>query len=285
MRGSIGSGRLPVLGMTMSIDDRFATQRRPGTAVAAGLRLLATGVLLATLGCDPPVDVDEQPATSTASGTSASTTGASTSDSSATPDEPGSTSSMDEPDPDTATETDDDDEYECGCDPLVPVDFEQVVANEMSAASVLSLVREGSTAFEWVGLSGDPTTTVFHIDLTYEGGQVMHGPDGEDGCGFLSAPCHNTLRIPVTARVSTEDGILSATVPSMVDLDLDRYALAIFVEGNAAFDQIGGTLSEHVEEEYETLRMGATWDLEGSWEHLWIGGGIGFDSTVLGQEE
>ncbi|MCA9709387.1 MAG: hypothetical protein KDK70_26335 [Myxococcales bacterium] len=263
---------------------RFPLRPRPWPWGPSWARVGAVLGLLGLGGGCGPLLADELP-TATSAGGADSPEGSTTSSES----DPGTSAGDDDttaPAADSAADDDtaaDDGEYTCGCEARFPVTLGEVIDDGFSAADILEQVRQREIPFEWVGLHAPSGDTVLRLTLVYEGGEILHGPDGNDGCGFFSAPCDNTLVIPVAATVTTDDGIFEATIPSKVEVDLDRYVLALLLDGTVPLDQTRGTLAEHVEQEVEEIRLSLMWHLDGSWDEAYLQSVVEWDYELLGR--
>lgn len=160
------------------------------------------------------------------------------------------------------------DPYECGCEPSVLVSVDHQVDDTHSAASVLASIEPQTVTWNWVSIPELAAPTTMTVSLSYDGGEILNGPGGEDGCSFLSSPCLSALLIPVTATVSSGDGALTASVTAVLEVDTERWAEEITLRGEVAFDEIAGTLPDTVieglDDEPVALVVSAHWSLDGS---------------------
>lgn len=163
------------------------------------------------------------------------------------------------------------DPYACGCDPSIEVDYEQPIEGEVSAASVLATVADSEQLWEWDGVAGKPRWSTLRLALEYNGGAVLHGPEGDDGCAFLSAPCPNALYFPVVVSATTDDGILAMEVPGTLDVNLepgDKPFHRISLRVDATADMLRGTLLEQPlldsDEPLAEVTFSIEWRLDGS---------------------
>lgn len=103
-------------------------------------------------------------------------------------------------------------EFECGCPDDMPIGLDDELPDGRTPAEVLAEFTALNLPLEWFAY-GDATTMV-HIDVTYEGGELTVGPGGEDGCQFLSSPCSDGVQMDVRLVATTDDGWLSLDVPA-----------------------------------------------------------------------
>jgi hypothetical protein len=99
---------------------------------------------------------------------------------------------------------------------------------------------------EWVAFEGSPIATTLHVHPEYEGGAVMNGPGGTDGCGFLSFPCDEAFVLEVRVDLVSDDGMVMGStartlrVEVLDDGEIDRTIL----EGHETpVEALGGMLA------------------------------------------
>jgi len=261
-------------------------------------------VILALTACGPSLEGEsndelgassgEQASTATPADPTASTPEASSGDAAETTEDGGDWGTSGGFDDDNDDDDDDDDDegeddgYVCGCEDTVPVGFEDVVDGEFSAATVVASVENTEIPWNWTAFVDAPPQTVLTVALSYEGGQVLHGPEGEDGCSFLSSPCANALLIPVVATLTTADGVLVASLPGTLDVDLDRWSREIVFQEELGAEALGGTLmAQPLAESASALTSISVylgWEIGGTSPGLYLGGMTADGDVVLGEE-
>lgn len=109
------------------------------------------------------------------------------------------------------------DPFECGCPDDVVIDFQTPLERGFTPADALA-VFDGLVfpAFAWVAYEGAPET-VLHVEVTYQGGMVLQGPGGDDGCAFLTVPCDDGILMDVVVHITSDDGWLDWTLDGRID--------------------------------------------------------------------
>lgn len=241
------------------------------------------GVALVTvLGCGPSADFNAGSDTST----DTTQTSAPAQSSSGAPDADTAADLGTSGDPVAATSTStstgdttglpDEGAFECGCEQTIEIPYAEPVDKGVSAAAVMRLIASRDVGFEWTGFANSLPDSSMHIEIAYDGGPVLHGPDGEDGCAFLSQPCPSSLAIPATATIMTTDGVLEGTFPGEIQVDLDEFFENIQFRADLPARRVGGTLTaQELEPPEETLTrvdVVLVWQLDGTWDQARVFG-------------
>jgi len=182
----------------------------------------------------------------------------------------------------------DDDGDSCGCDETIPVGFGTVVDGEFSAETALSMLQTPEIPWHWTAFADPLRDTVMTIAISYEGGQVMHGPDGLDGCSWLSVPCQSTLMIPVVVTVTTGDGVLDASFPGTLDVDVDPLFPGMVFREQLSAEELGGTLMARPladsSSELSSISVHLDWEIDGTSPGIYLGGSTDDGNQSLGQD-
>ncbi len=258
--------------VAMSVCERFPSMSR-----CSSRRIARWGgvLLAASFGCGPTIPEVGETGSSEASG---SALGSSSAESpvDSTTGSPGSTGTTGPglpPAESTETFSDEgpDDVYTCGCDDTVPVGMNDDIGDGFSAASVIEQLDGSQAAWRWVAFEDSPTETTLQVELSYEGGEILHGPGGGDGCNFLDSPCDPALRVPVAVHLTTEDGLMDAAFSAPLDVDLDEHFGALRVEGIVLPAMIQDPLLERIQAlgiRLEDVYVRIDWELDGAWDEV-----------------
>jgi hypothetical protein len=112
------------------------------------------------------------------------------------------------------------DPYECGCPPSIEIGFDEELGRGLSAADALAAYGDRQLPWVWVAFDGSPIGTTLHLHPEYEGGSVINGPGGTDGCAFLSIPCAEAFIIEVGLDLVSDDGMVMGSMPATLRIAL-----------------------------------------------------------------
>lgn len=143
-------------------------------------------------------------------------------------------------------ETDDRPHPECGCDPVVSVDYREAVEGR-TPEQALTAMSPITMPLIWDSIESEPPATTITFTLTYEGGEILSGPGGSNGCAFLADSCPPGFEIPVAVHAMTADGHFDAVFSGTASIPtIEDGSYIIFGTSTLPIAEVSGTLLDEI---------------------------------------
>lgn len=135
---------------------------------------------------------------------------------------------------------------ECGCDPVVSVGYREAVDGR-TPEQALTAMSPITMPLIWDSIESEPPATTVTFTLTYEGGEILSGPGGSNGCAFLADTCPPGFEIPVAVHTITDDGHLDAVFAGTASIPaIGDGSYIIFGTRTLPIAAVSGTLVDEV---------------------------------------